>query len=53
MVDVWPVSVRDLRRGLELSVLADSRADRDGDWFAAADGSFLQGRHKRLLASLS
>ena len=52
MVEIRPVSLRDLRRGLELSVLVDGSADGDGGWYAAGNESFLQGRLKRLLAGL-
>ena len=49
MVEIGPVSLRDLRRGLEVSVLVDGSADGDGSWYAAADESFLQGCFKCLL----
>ena len=52
MVEIRPVSLRDLRRGFELSVLVDGGADRDGGWYAAADESFVSGRLKCLLAGL-
>ena len=43
MAGIRPVSLRDLRRGLELSGLVDGSADGDGGWYAAADESFRQG----------
>ena len=54
--NIWtrslPVSLRDLRRGLELSVLVDGSSDGNGRWYAAEDEGFLQGRLECLLAGL-
>ena len=52
MVEIRPVSLRDLRRGLELSILVDSSSDGDGSWHDAGNESFLQGRFERVLAGL-
>ena len=52
MVEIRPVSLRDFRRGLELSILVDGSADGDGSWHDAGNESFLQGRFERVLAGL-
>ena len=52
MVETRSISLRDLRRGLELSILVDGSSDGDGSWHDAVNESFLQGRFKRIFASL-
>ena len=52
MVEIRPVSLRDFRRGLELSILVDGSSDGDGSWHDAGNESFLQGRFERVLAGL-
>ena len=41
MVEIRPVSLRDFRRGLELSILVDGSADGDGSWHDAVNEGFL------------
>ena len=52
MVEIWSISLRDLRRGLEFSNLVDGSSDGDGSWHDAGNENFSQGCFKRILAGL-